>query len=266
MNKTSRERLHEIIFEADTKFGKLFDLGLITSILLSVAAVVLDSIEEINNVYGRELYLIEWFFTIMFTFEYLLRIYSLRRPLEFMVSFYGIIDLTAVLPTYLSLFVPGTQYLLVIRILRVLRVFRILKIVRYISEASMLKQALKASKRKIVIFLFFVLASVVILGSMMYLIEGRENGFTSIPVSIYWSIVTLTTVGYGDISPQTPLGQILASVIMILGYGIIAVPTGIVTSEMTNIRRGTNTQSCPSCGKEGHDDDADHCKYCGAEL
>lgn len=266
MDKTSREQLHEIIFEADTKFGKLFDLGLITSILLSVAAVVLDSIEEINNVYGRELYLIEWFFTIMFTIEYLLRIYSLRRPLEFMVSFYGIIDLAAVLPTYLSLFVPGTQYLLVIRILRVLRVFRILKIVRYISEASMLKQALKASKRKIVIFLFFVLASVVILGSMMYLIEGRENGFTSIPVSIYWSIVTLTTVGYGDISPQTPLGQILASVIMILGYGIIAVPTGIVTSEMTNIRRGTNTQSCPSCGKEGHDDDADHCKYCGAEL
>lgn len=266
MNKTSREQLHEIIFEADTKFGKLFDLGLITSILLSVAAVVLDSIEEINNIYGRELYLIEWFFTIMFTIEYLLRIYSLRRPLEFMVSFYGIIDLAAVLPTYLSLFVPGTQYFLVIRILRVLRVFRILKIVRYISEASMLKQALKASKRKIVLFLFFVLASVVILGSMMYLIEGRENGFTSIPVSIYWSIVTLTTVGYGDISPQTPLGQILASVIMILGYGVIAVPTGIVTSEMTNIRRGTNTQSCPSCGKEGHDDDADHCKYCGAEL
>lgn len=266
MNKTSRERLHEIIFEADTKFGKLFDLGLITSILLSVAAVVLDSIEEINNIYGRELYLIEWFFTIMFTIEYLLRIYSLRRPLEFMVSFYGIIDLAAFLPTYLSLFVPSAQYLLVIRILRVLRVFRILKIVRYISEASMLKQALKASKRKIVIFLFFVLASVVILGSMMYLIEGRENGFTSIPVSIYWSIVTLTTVGYGDISPQTPLGQILASVIMILGYGVIAVPTGIVTSEITNIKRRTNTQSCPSCGKEGHDDDADHCKYCGAEL
>lgn len=266
MNKIFKEKLHEIIFEADTRAGKIFDLGLIASITLSVTAVMLDSIEEVNILYGRELYYIEWFFTIMFTIEYLLRIYSLRQPLPFMGSFFGIIDLMAILPTYLSLIIPGSQYLLVIRILRVLRVFRILKIVRYISEASMLKQALRSSKRKIIIFLFFVLTSVVILGSLMYLIEGRENGFTSIPVSIYWSIVTLTTVGYGDISPQTPLGQILASVIMILGYGIIAVPTGIVTSEMTNIKRRTNTQSCPSCGREGHEDDAEHCKYCGAKL
>lgn len=266
MKTLIKEKLHEIIFEADTKTGRLFDIVLILSIILSVVAVMLDSIAEINQKYGEELYIVEWFFTILFSIEYLLRIYSVGKPSKYITSFYGVIDLLAIAPTYLSLIIPGSQYLLVIRILRVLRVFRVLKFVQYISEAALLMQALRASKRKIIVFLFFVLASVVILGSLMYLIEGTENGFTSIPRSIYWSIVTLTTVGYGDISPQTPLGQVLASIIMILGYGVIAVPTGIVTSEMTTIKRRTKTQACPQCSLEGHDDDAKHCKYCGAEL
>lgn len=266
MEKSFRVKLHEVIFEADTKLGKLFDILLLISIFLSVVAVMLDSIEEVNQLYGKELYIVEWFFTIIFSIEYILRIYSLNRPFKFILSFYGIIDLIAIIPTYLSLLIPGSQYLLVFRILRVLRVFRILKFARYISEASMLRQALKASKRKIIIFLFFVVASVVILGSLMYLIEGRENGFTNIPVSIYWAIVTLTTVGFGDITPQTVLGQFLASVIMILGYGIIAVPTGIVTSEITSLKNRSNTQSCQHCGLESHDDDAKHCKQCGTKL
>ncbi len=266
MEKSFKETLHEIIFEADTRSGKLFDIVLILSIILSVVAVMLDSIGEINKQFGKELYVIEWFFTILFTIEYFLRIYAVGKPSKYITSFYGVIDLLAIAPTYLSLVIPGSQYLLVIRILRVLRVFRVLKFVQYISEAALLKQALHASKRKIIVFLFFILTSVVILGSMMYLIEGADNGFTSIPRSIYWSIVTLTTVGYGDISPQTPLGQVLASIIMILGYGVIAVPTGIVTSEMTILKRRTKTQACPQCSLEGHDDDAEFCKYCGARL
>ena len=266
MNKSFKQHLHEIIFEADTKAGRIFDLVLIVSIILSVIAVMLDSTQSIRQQYGDQLYIIEWFFTILFTIEYVLRIYSVGKPSKYVTSFYGVIDFLAIAPTYLSLVIPGSQYLLVIRILRVLRVFRVLKFVQYISEATLLLKALKASKRKIIVFLFFVLASVVILGSLMYLIEGTENGFTSIPRSIYWSIVTLTTVGYGDISPQTPLGQVLASIIMILGYGVIAVPTGIVTSEMTVIKRRTKTQACPQCSLEGHDDDAEFCKHCGAKL
>ncbi|MCF8240682.1 MAG: ion transporter [Melioribacteraceae bacterium] len=261
-----RNKFHEVIFEADTTTGKLFDLVLIVSIILSVIAVMLDSVASIRDQYGRQLYFIEWTFTILFSIEYILRIISVGKPLKYIFSFYGIVDFLAIAPTYLSLFFPGTQYLLVIRILRVLRVFRVLKFVQYIGEAQLLTQALKASSKKIIVFLFTVVTLVVILGSMMYLIEGEENGFTSIPVSIYWTIVTLTTVGYGDISPQTNFGQLLASIIMITGYGIIAVPTGIVTVEMGKLKRRTNTQSCPECSADDHDNDAVFCKHCGTKL
>ena len=262
-----RAKLHEIIFEADTPAGKLFDVLLIVSILLSVALVMLDSVESVQLSYGRWLYLGEWLFTILFTIEYLLRLYSVGRPGAYATSFFGIIDLMAVLPTYLSIFIPGTQYLLVIRILRVLRIFRVLKLVQYLGAARMLGQALRASRRKITVFLFVVLTVVVIFGALMYLIEDAENGFTSIPQSIYWTIVTLTTVGYGDISPQTPLGQTIASIIMIIGYGIIAVPTGIVTVELSQAyRKEISTQACPECSAEGHDQDAKHCKFCGSQL
>lgn len=261
-----RERLHEIIFEADTPAGKAFDLVLLLSILLSVVAVMLDSVASVREVYGGFLYSVEWFFTILFTVEYLVRLFCVARPAMYARSFFGVVDLLAVVPTYLSLLVPGSQYLLVIRILRVLRVFRILKIVQYVSEARVLVQSLRASSRKIAIFLFTVLTLVVILGSAMYVIEGEEHGFTSIPRSVYWAIVTLTTVGYGDISPKTAPGQALASLIMILGYSIIAVPTGFVTVELSRAMREVSTQACPSCSAEGHDPDAGFCKYCGAEL
>ena len=230
-------RLHEIIFEADTPAGKLFDVVLMWSIILSVVAVMLDSVTAVRVQYGWLLYAIEWFFTILFTVEYALRLISVGRPLKYATSFFGIVDLLAIIPTYLSLIIPGSQYLLVVRILRVLRVFRVLKLAHYLGEANLLMQALSASYRKISVFLFTVLTLVIIFGSLMYLIEGQENGFTSIPRGVYWAIVTLTTVGYGDISPQTALGQTLAALIMILGYGIIAVPTGIVTVEMSNISK-----------------------------
>jgi voltage-gated potassium channel len=262
-----RAVLHEVIFEADTPAGKAFDVLLIVSILASVAAVMFDSIGAVRLQYGRQLYLVEWFFTLLFTVEYLLRLSCVGRPLKYAVSFYGIVDLLAIIPTYLSLVLPGTQYLLVIRILRILRIFRILKLVPYLGEARLLMRALRASGRKIAVFIYTVLTLVVIFGSLMYVIESGTQGFTSIPRSIYWTIVTLTTVGYGDISPQTPVGQTLASIVMILGYGIIAVPTGIVTVEMTQtFGRRVSTQACPECSAEGHDADARHCKYCGAGL
>jgi voltage-gated potassium channel len=262
-----RAVLHEVIFEADTPAGKAFDVLLIVSILASVAAVMFDSIGAVRLQYGRQLYLVEWFFTLLFTVEYLLRLSCVGRPLKYAVSFYGIVDLLAIIPTYLSLVLPGTQYLLVIRILRILRIFRILKLVPYLGEARLLMRALRASGRKIAVFIYTVLTLVVIFGSLMYVIESGTQGFTSIPRSIYWTIVTLTTVGYGDISPQTPVGQTLASIVMILGYGIIAVPTGIVTVEMTQtFGRRVSTQACPECSAEGHDADARYCKYCGAGL
>lgn len=265
--KTMREKIYEIIFEAETPAGKMFDLVLIVTIILSVVAVMLDSINAVQVKYGKLLFVIEWIFTIIFSIEYFLRIFTVGRPIKYIFSFYGIVDLLAILPTYFSLLFPGTQYFLVIRVLRVLRVFRVLKFVQYIGEAKHLKDALRASKRKIVVFLFTVLTIAVIVGSIMYLIEGEENGFTSIPKSIYWAIVTLTTVGYGDISPNTPLGQFLASLLMIMGYGIIAVPTGIVTVEMAEVRRKSyTTQTCKDCCSEGHDSDANYCKYCGAEI
>jgi voltage-gated potassium channel len=262
-----RMKLHEVIFEADTPAGKWFDVLLILAILTSVVLVMLDSVGTIQRSYGPILLAGEWFFTILFTIEYVLRLVSVGRPLAYATSFFGVVDLLAILPTYLSILIPGAQYLLVIRILRVLRIFRILKLVQYLGEARMLTQALRASSRKITVFLIVVLTLVTIFGSLIYLIEDPKDGYTSIPKSIYWSIVTLTTVGYGDISPKTSLGQLLSALIMIIGYGIIAVPTGIVTVELAQaFKRQISTQACPECSAEGHDVDAKHCKYCGSKL
>ncbi len=262
-----RRKLREIIFEADTPAGKWFDIILIMSILISVLVVMLDSVSSLKLRHGQLFYYLEWFFTILFTIEYVFRLIVVIKPMRYAVSFYGIVDLLAILPTYLSLIFPGSHYLTVIRIIRVLRIFRVLKLVQYISEAKQLRKALAASRRKITVFLFTVLILVVILGSLMYTIEGEANGFTSIPRSIYWAIVTLTTVGYGDISPKTGLGQTLAAMIMILGYSIIAVPTGIVTVEISRAKQSSQTmQACPKCSAEDHDEDAVYCKYCGAKL
>jgi voltage-gated potassium channel len=263
-------RLHEIIFEADTPEGKAFDVALLIAILGSVSAVVLESVTEIRLQYGAALLTIEWIFTALFTLEYVLRLLSVGKPMRYALSFFGLVDLLSILPTYLSVFFVGTRSLSVIRALRLLRVFRVLKLGHFVGAERMLLTALKASIRKITIFLGVVLTMVLILGSLMYLIEGEEHGFTSIPVAVYWAIVTLTTVGYGDIAPQTVLGQFLASVVMVMGYGIIAVPTGIVSVEMAAVARGEagglNTQSCPQCSREGHDSDARFCKSCGTRL
>jgi voltage-gated potassium channel len=261
-----RLRLHEIIFESDTAAGKAFDVALLWAIIFSVIAVMLESVRGIEVRYGAVLRGVEWFFTIIFTVEYLARIISVGRPFKYMVSFLGIIDLLAVIPTYLSIFVAGTQFFLVLRTIRLLRVFRIFKLARFLGEADVLMRALKASRFKITVFLGAVLSIVIITGTAMYLIEGNENGFTSIPMSIYWAIVTLTTVGYGDIAPRTVPGQVLASLIMIMGYAIIAVPTGIVTVELAQAGKTETAQACPACSLQDHDHDAVHCKHCGARL
>jgi voltage-gated potassium channel len=245
----------------------LFDIVLLIAIGLSVVAVCLESVRAIRVEYGNTLRIAEWVFTILFSIEYVVRLFCVRRPLHYARSFYGIVDLMAILPTFLSLIVAGTQSLLVIRALRLLRAFRVLKLTQFVGEAKMLNAALSKSLRKIIVFLGAVLTVVLISGSMMYLIEGEKNGFTSIPRSVYWAIVTMTTVGYGDIAPQTIAGQVMASALMIMGYGIIAVPTGIVSVEMAQaVRHARNTKACPSCGREGHADDADFCKYCGTPL
>ncbi len=274
-----QERIFRIIFEADTGPGKTFDILLILTIIASVMVVMLDSVSSIAAVHHRNFYLAEWIFTFIFTIEYILRIYCVRRKSHYILSFYGIIDLLAIIPTYLSLLLPGSQYLLIIRILRLLRIFRVLKLVQYLTEADILIMALKDSSKKITVFLFTVVILVVILGSLMYVIEGEDSGFTSIPKSIYWAIITLTTVGYGDIVPVTPLGQGLAAVIMVMGYSIIAVPTGIVTHsimstaispEVLQVSKETKkvvlNVICPGCGSKGHEYDADYCKYCGTKL
>ncbi len=267
MGNGLRDRVRIIIFEADSPAGKFFDIALILSIAGSVIVVMLDSMESVRAQYGQWLYSLEWMFTILFTLEYLVRIACINRPTKYMTSFFGVVDLLAILPTYLSLVVSGSHYMSVIRILRVLRIFRILKIAQYVSEAEVLLQAIRASRRKIVLFLFAIVSMVIILGSLMYLVESEEAGFTSIPRSIYWAIVTLTTVGYGDISPQTNLGQGLASLAMILGYSILAVPTGIVTVELSRAtRQRTTTRVCPACSAEGHEDDAHFCRFCGESL
>ena len=261
-----RVRLHEVIFEADTPAGRGFDVGLLIAILVSVVAVMLESVAELRREYGVVLRAVEWIITVAFTVEYALRLVSVDRPWRYARSFFGIVDLLAIAPTYLALVVPAAHSLLVIRSLRLLRVFRILKLAHFLGEAQVLVTALRASRRKIIVFLGGIVTIVVIVGTLMYVIEGEEHGFTSIPTSMYWAVVTMTTVGYGDIAPRTPLGQLLASLLMILGYGIIAVPTGIVSVELAHAGRAVSRQACPACGAEGHDVDATHCKYCGARL
>jgi len=265
--KEGIEYLRRVIFEADTPAGKAFDLLLIVSISLSIIVVMLDSMESVQTQYGDWLYVAEWTFTIMFTVEYLLRVICVQRPILYCRSFFGIVDLLSILPTYFNLFLPGSQYLTVVRSLRLLRIFRVLKLAKFINDAHIITDALRASRRKIIVFLITVLTLVIILGSVMYVIEGKENGFTSIPRGIYWAVVTLTTVGYGDIAPKTILGQFVASLVMICGYGIIAVPTGILTSEFTRASaKGVTTRSCRVCTAEGHEIDALYCNHCGAEL
>ncbi len=264
-----RKKLYEIIFEADTKSGKLFDLALIFLILISIVVVLLESVPRNSPVLTEILQDAEWVITILFTLEYLLRIWVVQKPRRYIFSFYGIIDLLSVLPSFLGLLFTGTQMLIVFRSLRLLRVFRILKLTRYVQEASILWRALKASRKKVTVFLFFIIILITILGTVMYIIENPSNpGFSSIPRSIYWAIVTLTTVGYGDIAPITVVGQFLASVIMIIGYSIIAIPTGIVGSEMAQqkISHGSNTQVCQRCLKDDHDDNATYCSRCGERL
>jgi voltage-gated potassium channel len=264
--KDRRAILHEIIFEADTPAGKRFDVALIFCILSSVLVVMLDSVKGIRQAHGEFLMAIEWIFTVAFTIEYILRLCTIGRPVKYATSFFGVIDLLAILPTYLSVLFPGTQYLVVIRILRVLRIFRVLKLVQFVSEANIMLRALRTSGRKIVVFFFAIATLVVIFGSVMYLVEGESHGFTSIPRSIYWAIVTMTTVGCGDISPDTAFGQAIAAVVMVIGFSIIAVPTGIVASEMSKAAKTVSTQACPQCSAEGHDFGAHFCKDCGARL
>lgn len=261
-----QRKLHQIIFEAETPLGKAFDLILIWFILLSVLVIALESIQTLRNEYGPIFFFLEWFFTIIFTIEYLLRILCLKKARNYIFSFYGIIDFLSILPTYLSLFIGGAHSLMVIRILRVSRIFRLLKLTRYTSEAKILSRALRASRHKITVFLVSVLSLVILVGTAMYLIEGESAGFTSIPRSMYWAIVTMTTVGYGDLVPQSDLGQALASFLMITGYGIIAVPTGIVTAEIATAQKEETTKTCPSCLHEGLSLDSKFCKFCGSKL
>ena len=261
-----RARLHEVIFEADTPAGRAFDICLLVAILTSVIAVMLESVAGIRREYGGVLRAVEWALTVVFTIEYALRLVAVDRPWHYARSFFGLVDLLAVVPTYLALILPEAQSLMVIRAIRLLRVFRVLKLAHFLDEAQQLVLALRASRRKITVFLGGVVTIVVIMGALMYLVEGEEHGFTSIPTSMYWAVVTMTTVGYGDVAPRTALGQFLASVLMILGYAIIAIPTGIVSVELAKTGRAVSRQACPACGAEGHDVDATHCKYCGAHL
>lgn len=262
-----RQRLYIIIFEADTPAGKAFDIILLITIFCSVLAVMLESVTSFANAFPEEVWVTEWVFTILFSIEYFLRILSAPRPLRYVFSFFGLVDLLSLLPSFIGLFVSGTHYLVVIRSLRLLRVFRILKLTRYLGEAQVLGYAVRKSLAKITVFLGVVVTAVLIIGTGMHLVEGPENGFTNIPTSVYWAVVTLTTVGYGDIAPQTPLGKGLATLVMILGYGVIAVPTGIVTHEMGQAhKKKRNRKICTNCGLDKHEDDALHCKHCGHSL
>ena len=262
-----RVRLRSIIFLSDSRAGKIFDVTVIVTIIASVAVVMLESSASVDSLLAPVLRAAEWGFTVLFLVEYLLRLLTVRRPLRYARSFFGIVDLMAVLPAFVALIVPGSHYLAVLRLLRVLRVFRVLKLVPYMKEAVLIMDALRASRRKITVFLSAVLIMAVILGSLVYVIEGEENGFTSIPRSMYWTIVTLTTVGYGDLTPGTGLGQILAAMIMIMGYGIIAVPTGLVTAEVVSQTvRSRDRRRCQACGRSGHQPDARFCRRCGSPL
>ena len=267
-----QQAIFDVIFGYESRAGRWFDIALIVLILSSVTAVLADSVASIHSNYGGLIYRLEWAFTLIFTLEYFLRIYSTPNKRAYLFSFYGIIDLFSILPTYLAFLFPSAAYLLVIRIMRVLRIFRILKLFRYIGEANLLYAALLQARRKIFVFLFSVLVLIIIFGALMFVIEGPENGFTNIPVSIYWAIVTITTVGYGDIAPQTSLGQFVAAFAMICGYAIIAVPTGIIGAELmqqvqrSNQRNNSVSSTCSGCKNTNHDLDARFCKYCGQEV
>ena len=272
-----RRRGYVIIFGHDTPAGRAFDVALLVLITLSVVAVMLETVASVKARYGTALLVLEWSFTLLFTVEYGLRLMCVRRPGRYARSFFGVVDLLAILPTYLSLFVVGAQSLIIIRALRLLRIFRILKLPEYYGQAGLLMTALRGSRQKIVVFIAGVLMIVIVVGALMYLIEGPEHGFSSIPAGVYWAAVTITTVGYGDIAPQTPVGRILAVALMLTGYGIIAVPTGIVTAEMIGIERKGGTETavpgrarlrrvCPDCGADRHDADARYCKLCGNVL
>lgn len=264
---SNKEKLYQIIFESETKKGKIFDEFLLVFILLSVLAAIVDSVPNLNPNFEKVLYYSEWFFTIVFTIEYFLRIYSSLRTAKYIFSFWGIIDLIAILPTYLSLIFIGFHYFIIIRIIRLLRVFRVLKLLRYYNAFELLGIALKKSRFKIIVFMMIVAIIVVIMGSLVFVVEGPENGYTSIPVSIYWAITTLTTVGYGDIAPQTIGGRFISSLIMLIGYSIIAVPTGIITSDLINLKNNKkDKRKCKNCHAEDHDDNSFFCKYCGTKL
>lgn len=264
-----RKKLYVIIFEADTRAGRIFDIMLVITIFASLVVVMLDSVDSVRQRYELLLDVLEWVFTILFTMEYVLRLLCVPKPLRYAASFYGVIDFLAILPSYLALFVPGTHLLIDIRVLRLLRIFRIFKLSHYLKESQIIFRALAASRRKIAVFISGVLVFVVILATLMYVLEGPANGFTSIPRSIYWAIVTITTTGYGDITPRTNIGQFIATLVMLLGYGILAVPTGIVSAEITartlHPKRPT-TRTCTHCLTEGHDADAAFCKYCGESM
>ncbi|GGI86224.1 ion transporter [Shewanella gelidii] len=266
-NELTKKRLRRIIFGTDTPAGRAFDIILIVSIIISVALVLLDTIQSVNQAYGTLILRIEWFFTVIFTIEYLLRLYCSANARQYSLSFYGIVDLLSVLPSYLALFFPGANFTLVIRVLRLFRIFRVLKLLRYLSEGNLLLRALMLSARKVTIFFFSVSLIILVLGAVMYVVEGPNNGFTSIPKSIYWTIVTITTVGYGDITPGTTLGQTIAAFTMLLGYSIIAIPTGILTAELSGeMGRKRDIRRCNNCLKTGHDHDAAFCNHCGNEL
>lgn len=262
-----RSELYRIIFGTDTPAGQRFDLFLIYAILISVFAVILDTVESLNGRFTSGFLFVEWLFTGLFTFEYILRIYCSPNRKKYLFSFYGIIDLISIIPSYLGLIFVGAQYLLIIRLVRVLRIFRVLKLVRYLSEADVLMRSINQAKRKIFVFFSIVVVLSTLFGCLMYVVEGPGNGFSSIPKSIYWTIVTITTVGYGDITPHTVMGQLISTLAMLTGYSIIAIPTGIITAELANeMRRDKSVYACPNCVKAGHDLDAIHCKWCGASL
>lgn len=265
--RSIRDQIYEIIFESDTPAGKNFDVALFVFIIISIIVVLFESVESYRINHQNTFRMIEWGLTFIFLIEYLLRLYAVRRPLNYALSFYGVIDLLAILPSFLAFFISAGQSLIVIRALRLLRVFRIFKLGSFMAQGNVIMESINQSKGKIAVFLYFIVILVLIIGSFMYVLEGdRNEAFDSIPTSIYWAIVTLTTVGYGDITPVTNIGKFMSAVVMILGYAVIAVPTGIVSASMINQSRKVNGQACPHCSKEGHDNDARFCKFCGGEL
>ncbi len=266
-NQALQKKVYDIIFGTESPAGKRFDLVLIYFIILSVVAVSLDSIGSISLNYKMLLLIAEWFFTIAFTLEYIARIYCSPKPWAYIRSFYGIVDLLSIIPTYLAFFVPNASYFIVVRLLRVLRIFRVLKLARYVGETNVLLRSLAMSRRKVLVFFSGVLVLATIIGSLMFVLEGPDNGFTSIPTSIYWSIVTITTVGYGDITPHTVIGKFLAAATMLIGYSIIAVPTGILTAELASeMQKDRNNKMCPNCNHSGHDRNSKYCKECGVKF